>query len=121
VLQGIGIDIIETERFRTLQNTEAFLKTIFTPAEIKQGKQDPDPCPWWAQAFVCKEAILKALSIGLFFGSFWHDISLDADHQAVVTGIIQRFLGSKNEIHTARACSKRLAIGCAIIHHKEMA
>ncbi|MBN2620858.1 4'-phosphopantetheinyl transferase superfamily protein [candidate division WOR-3 bacterium] len=121
MLQGIGIDIIEKERFRAIANKDAFLAGVFTEAEIEQVKHDRDPDIRWATAFACKEAILKACSIGLFFGSYWQDIHLDCDYMATVTGYIQDLLDPSSEIHVAHACSKRLAISCALIHRKETA
>jgi phosphopantetheine--protein transferase-like protein len=119
VLQGIGIDIIEKERIRATAGKDAFLAGVFTEAEIEQGRHHRDPNIYWATAFACKEAILKACSIGLFFGSFWRDISLDCNSVATITGYIGDLLKPSSDIHVAHACSKHLAISFALMIRKE--
>jgi phosphopantetheine--protein transferase-like protein len=118
VLQGIGIDLIETDRFQTLENKETFLAATFTPEEIEQAKQNPNPNIYWPEEFVCKEATLKACSIGLYYGSFWHDIVLSSTDSVTVTGRVKTHLKPAGMIKITCAHSRRYAIGCAFVHNQ---
>jgi len=117
VLLGIGIDIIETDRFRTLRNKHEYLHTTFTQAEIECGQQKPNHDIFWAHTFASKEAILKAFSIGLYYGSFWQQVTFDAAYRVVLTGYVQTLHKPTSKIRITHSCSRRYAVGCALIHH----
>ncbi|MBN2620170.1 4'-phosphopantetheinyl transferase superfamily protein [candidate division WOR-3 bacterium] len=116
MLQGIGIDIIETGRFQTLEDKDAFLTTVFTKKEIEHGRNEHDPDMHWAVLFTCKEAILKALALGLSCGSFWHDIVLEPAHTVSVTGHVETLLTPERTINLTHAHSRKYAISCALIN-----
>ena len=63
---GIGVDIIELERVKKAVSSEAFLKRVFTPEEIKycqaRGKSSVQS---FGGRFAAKEAILKSFGTGL--------------------------------------------------------
>jgi holo-[acyl-carrier protein] synthase len=66
MIDGIGIDVVDIERFTSsLERTPGLLEKLFTPAErIK-------PVASLAARFAAKEALAKALSAGK--GLPWHD------------------------------------------------
>lgn len=76
---GIGVDIIEIERVRNaLERRPALEQRLFTPAEIKYCRQKANPYPSLAARFAAKEAVLKAMGVGL--GSCtWHDIIIEVN------------------------------------------
>jgi len=66
MIDGIGIDVVDIERFRqTLERTPTLLEKLFTPAERVK------PIQSLAARFAAKEALAKALSAGK--GLPWHD------------------------------------------------
>jgi holo-[acyl-carrier protein] synthase len=71
---GIGIDVVEIERFRTsLRRTPSMRDRLFTPAELAYVATQADPVPSLAARFAAREAVMKALGLGL--GAFgFHDV-----------------------------------------------
>ena len=75
---GIGTDIIEIERIRDnlTQESERFLNRLFTPAEQAYCAQHKDSAPHVAGRFCAKEAIVKALGVGVGAVASWLDIEI---------------------------------------------
>ena len=75
MIVGIGIDIIEIHRMRAAIDNPAFVRRIFTPAEISycqsRGRQGAAS---FAARFAAKEAVMKALGTGLAGGGTWLEI-----------------------------------------------
>lgn len=71
---GIGIDVVEIERFRTsLRRTPTMRERLFTPSELAYVAPQADPVPSLAARFAAREAVMKALGLGL--GAFgFHDV-----------------------------------------------
>lgn len=72
---GIGIDAVEVDRFRVvLGRRPAIVGRLFTAAE-QAGVAGRDPAPRLAARFAAKEAVMKALGVGL--GAFaFHEVEL---------------------------------------------
>jgi holo-[acyl-carrier protein] synthase len=63
---GIGIDAVEVERFRmVLKRRPRLLERLFTETEIESLSARIDPTPGLAARFAAKEAVMKALGVGL--------------------------------------------------------
>ncbi len=63
---GIGTDLVEIERFRTaLVRTPGLRERIFTAAEREYADARGDPTERYAVRFAAKEAVMKALGVGL--------------------------------------------------------
>jgi holo-[acyl-carrier protein] synthase len=71
---GIGVDVVEIERFRTsLARTPSMRERLFTPVELDYVAPKSDPVPSLAARFAAREAVMKALGLGL--GAFgFHDV-----------------------------------------------
>ena len=66
MIDGIGIDVVDIERFTSsLERTPGLLEKLFTPAERTK------PVASLAARFAAKEALAKALSAGK--GLQWHE------------------------------------------------
>ncbi|MBV8980685.1 MAG: holo-ACP synthase [Acidimicrobiia bacterium] len=76
VLKGIGIDAVEVERFRRVINrTPGVVRRVFTDGERAAGARRRDPAERLAARFAAKEAVMKALGVGL--GAFkFHDVEV---------------------------------------------
>lgn len=63
---GIGVDLVELDRFReTLERTPSIIDRLFTPAEQAYATKRRDPVERFAVRFAAKEAVLKALGLGI--------------------------------------------------------
>ena len=75
-MKGIGIDAVEVDRFRTvLGRTPGVATRLFTEGERAAGARRRDPAQRLAARFAAKEAVMKALGVGL--GAFpFHDVEV---------------------------------------------
>jgi len=73
-VRGIGIDLVDIERFRrSLERTPSMRTRLFTAVELEYVAPKVDPVPSLAARFAAREAVMKALGVGL--GAFgFHDV-----------------------------------------------
>lgn len=73
---GIGVDLVEIDRIRrALARTPSLASRLFTDGERAYAESARDPAPRLAVRFAAKEAVMKALGVGL--GAFdWHDVEV---------------------------------------------
>jgi holo-[acyl-carrier protein] synthase len=71
---GVGIDAVDIDRLRGILTRRRHLAArLFTPDELAYAHQASDPVPRLATRFATKEAVMKALGLGL--GAFgFHDV-----------------------------------------------
>ena len=71
---GIGVDAVDIERFRqSLARTPGMRTRLFTQSELEYVAPKADPVPSLAARFAAREAVMKALGVGL--GAFaFHDV-----------------------------------------------
>ncbi|WJY01322.1 holo-ACP synthase [Curtobacterium sp. SP.BCp] len=76
---GIGVDVVDLERFRgVLERTPALRTRLFTPAELVRDGE-PRPAASLAARFAAKEALIKAF--GTSAGLSWQELEVVADDQ----------------------------------------
>jgi holo-[acyl-carrier protein] synthase len=64
---GIGTDLVELDRFRlALQRTPRLVDRLFSADERAYAEQRRDPTERYAARFAAKEAVLKAMGVGLW-------------------------------------------------------
>jgi holo-[acyl-carrier protein] synthase len=64
---GLGIDAVDLDRFRTVLGRRPRLaQRMFTEDELAYAGGAPDPVPRLATRFATKEAVMKALGVGLW-------------------------------------------------------
>jgi holo-[acyl-carrier protein] synthase len=73
---GVGIDSVELDRFRRVAaRTPSLLTRVLTPDERATAERHLDPTARYAARFAVKEAVMKALGVGL--GGFdFHDVEV---------------------------------------------
>jgi holo-[acyl-carrier protein] synthase len=63
---GVGIDVCDVERMRrALARTPGFAARVFTEDEQAYCRKRRDPVERFAARFAAKEAVLKAMGVGL--------------------------------------------------------
>ena len=73
---GIGVDLCEVDRMRTaLERTPTLRARVFTDGERAYCDERRDPTERYAARFAAKEAVLKAMGLGLGACS-WHEIEV---------------------------------------------
>lgn len=115
MIKGIGIDITNTRRFKTVKDQKKILQQIFTNTEISEIQHLNRKDQQCSVHFALKEAILKAFKIGLHFGSYWHNINIGRDFKITLSGYFKKFLKKTTKIHISHTCSKRYAIGFVLV------
>ena len=64
---GVGIDAVEIDRFRlALQRTPRIAERLFSDAERAYAARRRDPTERLAARFAAKEAVMKAMGVGLW-------------------------------------------------------
>lgn len=65
ILPSLGIDLIEVERLRKMLDDEEFLRRIFTETERAECLRRIKPEECLAARWAAKEAVAKALGVGI--------------------------------------------------------
>ena len=78
MIVGLGVDIAEVHRIEAAiaRRGEAFLRRVFTPAEIAYCERHRNRYERYAGRFAAKEAAMKALGTGWRRGVRWVDIEV---------------------------------------------
>lgn len=64
---GIGTDLVECDRFRlALERRPRMAERLFSDAEREYSFRHREPVPRLAARFAAKEAVMKAMSVGLW-------------------------------------------------------
>jgi len=65
---GLGTDLVEVERFRLAMDRrgERFLERLFSDAEREYAGRQFDPAKSFGARFGAKEAVMKAMGVGLW-------------------------------------------------------
>ena len=64
---GIGTDLVECDRFRlALERRPRIAERLFSDAEREYAFRHREPVPPLAARFAAKEAVMKAMSVGLW-------------------------------------------------------
>ena len=61
---GIGVDIVENKRIRSLINNKSFIKRTFGKKEVNFSKKILNKTNYFAKRFAAKEAFVKSLGTG---------------------------------------------------------
>ena len=78
MILGIGLDLVEVSRIRSLleRHAERFRERTFTAGEVAYCDACADPAIHYAARFAAKEAAAKALGTGFAEGVSWRDIEV---------------------------------------------
>ncbi len=78
-IKGIGVDAVDIDRFRaSLERTPSMRTRLFTQSELDYVAPKADPVPSLAARFAAREAVMKAMGLGL--GAFgFHDVWVERE------------------------------------------
>lgn len=110
MIRGIGIDLTECRRFRT-RTLPGIYKQFLSAREIKTKRRS-----FRIKSFAVKEAVFKALGIGLHYGSFWQDVTIGPRGCLRIAPRLEAFAGPKKRtlLHYATARTKNHALAAVI-------
>ena len=83
ILPSLGIDLVEVDRIRKKLDDVAFLERIFTDQEREECLRRAKPEESLAARWAAKEAVAKALGVGIGKHLAWHDIEVIDGHGKV--------------------------------------
>lgn len=65
-VRGVGIDAVDVDRFRRVTaRRPSLIGRVFTESERADASRGADPAPRLAARFAAKEAVMKALGVGI--------------------------------------------------------
>jgi holo-[acyl-carrier protein] synthase len=125
VIVGIGVDAVEVPRMRAiLERTPSFRERTFTPGECADAEQRHDPSERFAARFAAKEAVMKAMGLGL--GAFgFYDVETvlleSGQPQLVITGQAATLAAERGitRWHISLTHTEQTAIAMVIAEHDE--
>ncbi len=117
MVKGIGVDIINLDRFENINNNQDFVRQIFSENEISVVMARNLTSVQVAKAFALKEAVMKALGTGLHFGSYWHNIEISEFWKIELSGYLKEVSDKMkvNKIYNSFSQSKNYVTAVVII------
>ena len=73
---GIGVDIVNNNRFKKLIKNKNFIKRIFTNYELKSSSRLKNKLNYYSKRFAAKEAFSKASGLGITRNLHFKDIEI---------------------------------------------
>jgi holo-[acyl-carrier protein] synthase len=90
VIIGVGIDAVDIDRFRTsLHRTPTMRDRLFVTEELDYVAPKADPVPSLAARFAAREAVMKAMGLGLGafgFHEVWVTRAASGEPSLAITG-----------------------------------
>ena len=116
----VGVDLIEIARIRrALERYPRFRERCFTPAEQAYCDSRPNPAESYAGRFAGKEAVGKALGIGVARLFAWRDIEIVGRPKpsVVLSGTVRAWAVRANAgaIDLSMSHSRELANAVAVV------
>ena len=73
---GIGVDVIQNKRIKSLINNKNFINRTFGQNEVKLSKKISDKTNYFAKRFAAKESLVKSLGTGFRNSLNFKDIEI---------------------------------------------
>ncbi len=82
MIHGVGTDIVAIARIERMlaEHGERTAAKLLASSELERYRQAPRPAAWLAKRFAAKEALGKALGLGLRDPATLHNIAVASDH-----------------------------------------
>ena len=124
---GIGVDLIENKRVKSLTKNKNFIKRTFTKNEVKFAKKINNRTNYFAKRFAAKESLAKSLGTGLRNNLNFKDIEIVNDKMGkpyfskskkIDSIINKKFKVKRYNIFLSISDEKEYSIAFAIIQTK---
>ncbi len=121
MIVGVGLDVVAVAAIAENVGRDAYLRRVFTPAEIAACRASPRADERFAGKFAVKEALMKALGAGMRQGVLFTNIEVLNDEAGrpviSLTGEAARLAQSLGvvHIHASLSHSAGVAVGIAIL------
>ena len=118
---GIGIDIVEIQRIKETYSRygERFARKILSNSELRSFYKNKNKISFLAKRFAAKEAVGKALGVGIKNGSILKNIEIKNDLNGKpfvnINNIKKLNMAEKKEIHISLSDEKKYAVANALI------
>ena len=73
---GIGVDVVQNKRIRSLINNKNFINRTFAKNEVKLSKKSSNKTNYFAKRFAAKESLAKSLGTGFRNNLNFKDIEI---------------------------------------------
>lgn len=73
---GLGIDLVELDKFEASLTSPSFVKKVFTETEQRYCQQKKMPTLSYAGKFALKECVMKVLGAGIYQGVWFAQIEI---------------------------------------------
>ena len=118
---GVGIDIVEIQRIKETYSRygEKFARKILSNSELKSFYKNKNKISFLAKRFAAKEAVGKALGVGIKNGSILKNIEIKNDLHGKpfvnINNTKKLNMTEKKEIHISLSDEKKYAVANALI------
>ena len=118
---GIGIDIVEIQRIKETYSRygERFARKILSNSELRNFYNNKNKISFLAKRFAAKEAVGKALGVGIKNGSILKNIEIKNDLNGKpfvnINNTKKLNMTEKKEIHISLSDEKKYAVANALI------
>ena len=118
---GVGIDIVEVQRIKEIYSRygERFARKILSNSELRSFYKNKNKISFLAKRFAAKEAVGKALGVGIKNGSILKNIEIKNDLNGKpfvnINNIKKLNMAEKKEIHISLSDEKKYAVANALI------
>lgn len=118
MIKGIGVDVIDLLRFKKIISDQDFINQILNDREVSSIiLANENGYLNLAKIFAIKEAIMKALGTGLYFGYYWHNIEVSPKWEIKLSGYLKDVYDklSINKINLSFGYSKNTLTAIVIL------
>ena len=118
---GVGIDIVEIQRIKETYSRygERFARKILSNSELRSFYKNKNKISFLAKRFAAKEAVGKALGVGIKNGSILKNIEIKNDLNGKpfvnINNTKKLNMTEKKEIHISLSDEKKYAVANALI------
>ena len=125
---GIGVDIVENKRIRSLINNKSFIKRTFGKKEVNFSKKILNKTNYFAKRFAAKEAFVKSIGTGFRDNINFNDIEIYNNKKGSpkikisqkIKDILKKKFKIKNyDIHLSLSDEKNHSIAFVILNKKK--
>lgn len=122
---GIGVDIVENNRFKRNIYNKKFINKIYSETEINLSKKIKNKTNFFAKRFAAKEAFVKSVGIGFRKGINFNDIYVKKNKQGKPTIsfnnnvkkiLKEKFKSKKFSVYVSLSDEKNYSIAYVILN-----